>query len=73
MKTPIAWHKESLANLGRSMEQVLLQIQQLQCTLERLAGEHAVYREQIERAEAEGRDGFDSEKFGAKRAKRAKQ
>jgi len=66
---PIACHKKNLANLGRSMEQILLQVQQLQCTLERLADEHAVYREQIKRAEAEGRDGFDREKFGVRRAK----
>ena len=69
MKMPIAWHKENLANMGRSMEFYLLQIQQLQRTLERLADEHAVLREQIKRAEAEGRGGFDREKFGVKRAK----
>ena len=67
MKMPIAWHKERLANLGLSMEQILRQVQQLQCRLERLAHEHAVYREQIKRAEAEGRDGFDRDKFGVKR------
>ncbi len=69
MKMPVSWHKERLANMGRSMEFYLLQIQQLQYTLERLADEHAVLREQIKRAEAEGRDGFDQEKFGVKRAK----
>ena len=69
MKMPVSWHKERLANMGRSMEFYLLQIQQLQYTLERLADEHAVLREQIKRAEAEGRDGFDRDKFGVKRAK----
>ena len=70
MKKPVALHKEGLANLGRSMEHILRQVEQLQCTLQRLAEEHAVYREQIKRAEAEGRDEFDREKFGVKRAKR---
>ena len=69
MKMPIAWHKERLANMGLSMERTLRQVEQLQRTLERLADEHAVLREQIKRAEAEGRDGFDEEKFGVKRAK----
>ena len=70
MKMPMSWHKERLANIGLSMEHVLLQVQQLQCTLERLADEHAVYRAQIKRAEAEGRDGFDCDKFAVKRAKK---
>ena len=69
MKEPIAWHKECLANLGISMEHTLRQVEQLQCTLQRIAEEYAVYRAQIKRAEAEGRDGFDSEKFDVKRAK----
>ena len=69
MKMPVSWHKERLANLGISMEHILRQVEQLQCTLQRLAEEHAAYREQIKRAEAEGRDGFDQEKFGVKRAK----
>jgi uncharacterized protein YdcH (DUF465 family) len=69
MKMPVSWHKERLANMGISMEHTLRQVEQLQCTLQRLADEHAVLREQIERAEAEGRDGFDQEKFGIKRAK----
>ena len=69
MKESIEWHKECLASLGRSMKLVLQQAEQMQCLLQRLAEEHAVYREQIKRAEAEGRDGFDREKFGVRRAK----
>ena len=69
MKMPVSWHKERLANIGISMEHILRQVEQLQCTLQRLADEHAVYREQIKRAETEGLDGFDQEKFGVKRAK----
>jgi uncharacterized protein YdcH (DUF465 family) len=68
MKMPVSWHKERLANMGLSMEYILRQVEQLQCTLQRLADEHAVLREQIKRAEAEGRDGFDQEKFNIKRA-----
>ena len=51
------------------MEHILRQVEQLQCTLQRIAEEYAVYRAQIKRAEAEGRDGFDREKFDVKRAK----
>ena len=69
MKMPVSWHKERLANLGISMEHTIRQVEQLQCTLQRLADEHAVLRAQIKRAEEEGRDGFDQEKFGIKRAK----
>ena len=68
MKMPVSWHKERLANMGLSMEYILRQVEQLQCTLQRAAEEYAVLREQIKRAEAEGRDGFDQEKFNIKRA-----
>jgi len=67
MKMPIAWHKERLTNMGLSMERTLRQVEQLQCTLQRLADEHAALREQIKRAEREGRDGFDPDKFGVRR------
>ncbi len=68
MKMPVSWHKERLANSESWLVQIGREIQTLQKALEKARDEHAVYRAQIERAEAEGRDGFDRDKFGVKRA-----
>lgn len=72
MKMPIAWHKERLTNMGLSMERTLRQVEQLQRTLERLADEHAVLREQIKRAEAEGITEFDPKRFKLNTKRKAK-
>ena len=69
MKMPMAWHEECLANSERWLVQIGREIQTLQKAMEKAREEQAVYREQIKRAEAEGCDGFDREKFGIKRAK----
>jgi hypothetical protein len=69
VKEPIAWHKECLANSERWLVEKWCEIQRLQEALERAREKQTFYRAQIERAEAEGRDGFDREKFGVKRAK----
>ena len=70
MKEPIARHRECLANSESWLVQIGREIQTLQKALEKAREEQAVYRAQIKRAEEEGRDGFDREKFGVRRAKR---
>jgi len=69
MKMPVSWHKESFANSERWLAQIGREIQTLQKAMQKAREEQAIYREQIKRAEAEGWDGFDREKFGVKRAK----
>ncbi len=69
MKRRIVWHKGSLENLENWSAGIERDIQCLQDALQKAREEQAIYRAQIERAEAEGRDGFDREKFGVKRAK----
>ena len=69
MKMPVSWHKERLANSESSLVQIGREIQTLQKAMEKAREEQAIYREQIKRAEAEGCDGFDRDRFGVKRAK----
>ena len=69
MKMPVSWHRECLANSESWLVQIGREIQTLQKALEKAREEQAIYRAQIKRAEAEGRDGFDREKFDVKRAK----
>ena len=69
MKMPVSWHRECLANSESWSAETECRIQSLQAELRKAREEQAIYRAQIERAEAEDRDGFDREKFGIKRAK----
>jgi hypothetical protein len=69
MKMPVSWHKEVLANSESWSAETERRIQSLQAELQKAREKQAFYRAQIERAEAEGRDGFDEEKFGIRRAK----
>ena len=70
MKQTIAWHKECLANSESWLLEEWCKIQRMQEALEKAREWQTFYRAQIERAEREGRDGFDREKFGTKRGKR---
>lgn len=69
MRMPIAWHKERLANSESWSAETECRIRSLQAELQKAREMQTFYRAQIERAEAEGRDKFDEEKFGIKRAK----
>jgi hypothetical protein len=60
----IKWHEESLANWTRSHEERLGIHQAAAIRLKIDAEQLAIYRDQIERAKREGKDGFDSERYG---------
>lgn len=66
---PLFWHKECLSNWERSIEEKQRSIDQEIALLELSRKELKLYRKQIDRAEIEGREGFDREKYGKKRAK----
>ena len=68
-KMPVSWHKECLANSESWSAETECRIRSLQAELQKAREEQAIYRAQIKQAEAEGRDRFDRERFGVKRAK----
>jgi phage shock protein A len=66
-KQPIEWHRQCIVNLRLSVASTVKQLRALQqehderlATLER-------YEAQVSRAIAEGRDGFDADKFNLKK------
>ncbi len=74
MKMPIAWHRERLANMTRHWERKAAvwgrEIQRLQELLRSASEAQAVYRAQIERAEAEGQDDLEADMSSILRAAR---
>ena len=67
MKQTIAWHKSCLANMRRHLERETEELEQRAASVERHRKNTHFLFLQIERAEAEGRDGFDGDKFMVKR------
>ncbi len=65
MRMPLAWHRERLANMVRHWERKAAvwgrEIQRLQEAMQQAREEQAVYRAQIERAEAEGQDDLEAD------------
>lgn len=64
MKQSIKWHKECLVNSKGYLARMKDELQRLLTRVTELEEGTAFYEQQIQRAEKEGRDGFDSEKFG---------
>ena len=67
MKMSIKWHEECLYNQKRSLEGYLRNLQRMQEQVANLAKSTDFYETQIKEAREQGRDGFDSERFMAKR------
>ncbi len=63
MKFPISWHEDCLKNQKRTLERAkeLLEVRRIE--MEKMERNIILYEAQIERAKAENKDGFDSEKF----------
>lgn len=73
MKMPIEWHRECLKNQTVYVEQQREELNRKQEAFGKLELDTDIYRAQIERAEREGRDGFDAARFGGTRSKRTSQ
>lgn len=66
-KMPIKWHKECLKNSEENLKRERKHHNEIAERLRDHELRNAIYREQIRRAEEEGRDGFDADKFNKKR------
>jgi hypothetical protein len=64
MKMAMAWHEGCLRNLKLSVDGYQKRAAQAQADFERLAVQYSAYEKQIELAKAQGRDGFDPDRFG---------
>lgn len=62
-KMPLSWHKESLNNQLIYLERERAHVEAMVASLARTEKGIRRHVQQIERAEREGKDGFDSEKF----------
>jgi hypothetical protein len=69
MKQSMQWHYDSLANTMACLEREKRHLDVLQEAWRKQMQRACDYRAQIERAEKEGRDGFDPDRFGARRKK----
>jgi hypothetical protein len=67
MKHPISWHKGCLANTKRTLEERRLYINEQIGHLHGLEMSAEFYQAQILRAEQQGKDGFDADKFMVKK------
>lgn len=62
-KMPISWHKQNLINIMRSVEMAEIEANAAQNRFIKLRSDAGRLLAQIERAEAEGKDGFDQDKY----------
>jgi hypothetical protein len=63
MKMPLGWHKGCLKNSLRYQEEQAEVLKQQIHRFRESRSKNRLHAAQIARAEAEGRDGFDDEKF----------
>jgi hypothetical protein len=70
MKMPLAWHRENVKNSLKYIAGEKKYLRDLELQIERDERNLEEYLQQIERAEKEGLDGFDSDKFNKKKVKK---
>ena len=63
MKHPIEWHKECFENRAKSLKRMIADLSELERQVYDAKIQLAIYSEQIQRAEREGLEGFDGDKF----------
>jgi uncharacterized protein YlxW (UPF0749 family) len=63
MKHPISWHKECFSNSSSTLAERRRHMEKLQAEIDRHQQRLDTYALQIERAEREGLEGFDSDRF----------
>lgn len=69
MKQTLKWHKDCLVNVTAHVERLRKDVERRVAELAADEQRLADYVAQIERAEKEGLDGFDRDKFNVKRKK----
>lgn len=62
-KMPLAWHERGLANMQASLLRHHDDLVRLQTRCALLKEQIDLYKKQIDTAKAEGRDGFDPDKY----------
>lgn len=72
MKMPLEWHKKCLENRIASNDQLHTEATWLRVRFEQEKEHIQLLAQQINRAEIEGRDSFDPDKYGVKRNKEKK-
>jgi len=65
-KMSVAWHKDGRDNCLKYAANLEKEAHMLLAKAGTIRDQAAVLTKQIERAEREGRDGFDADKYGAK-------
>lgn len=67
MRMSISWHQEVLSNIKASLLQKEKYLAQVMKDVQDSKDRVLMYEQQIERAEKEGKDGFDRDKYGQKK------
>jgi hypothetical protein len=70
VKMPLDWHKKNLKNQKDSLEREEERLRSHITYVERQRLDYLIYKAKVDRAIAEGRDGFDSDKFNVERKKK---
>jgi len=63
MKMTLDWHIKCLENQERTLSQLRDRADRAQKEFFEMSARYSDYRRQIERAQLEGRDGFDADRF----------
>ena len=64
---PLSWHRECLKNSRATLTEREAQLDRIAGDVERMRIEIAFYANQIVKAEKDGREGFDRDRFGVRR------
>jgi hypothetical protein len=67
MKFELSWHKDCLRNRKKHNNTLLYTLQKIKESFEEDTAEILFYEQQIQEAEKQGKDGFDSERFMVKK------
>ena len=63
MKMPLAWHRDCLKCARLCVERAKAEAERAKATADRLAEEVKFYESQIAAAVADGKDGFDQDRY----------
>jgi hypothetical protein len=63
MKMPLNWHKQCLLNQKQHLNHTKEKLDRAQAEYDRCFASTMFYIDQVEQAEKEGREGFDSDKY----------
>lgn len=63
MKMDLEWHRECYRNARRTLQEDYVRLKRMQADYDREFSKLYNYRCQIERAEREGKDGFDADRY----------